>query len=145
MSIAQSKEMGDVFQLQKVEFLECELKESRVREENLKKMNEALMNLVKRVDRSPLKEETIEELKRVNDQFASELKEVKRRSNAQQDALLSQISDLKKRNDDLKLSLKELQQAKDLAYLQLQETLHRSEAERSALQVSLQSLQSSIS
>jgi len=137
--------MGDLFLLQKIEFLECELKESRVREENLKKMNEALMGLVKRVDRSPLKEETIEELKRVNDQYAIELKELKRRSNAQQDALLVQISDLKKRNDDLKLSLKELQQAKDLACLQAQEKLHRCETERSALQLALHNLQSSVS
>ena len=137
--------MGDVFLLQKVEFLECELKDSRIREENLKKMNEALMSLVKRVDRSPLKEETIEDLKRVNEQLASELKEVKRRTNAQQDALLSQISDLKRRNDDLKRTLKELQQANDLATLQLQERLHCCESDRSALQISLQSLQSSLS
>ena len=136
--------MGDVFLLQKIEFLECELKDSRVREENLKRMNDALMSVVKRVDKSPLKEEVIEELKRVNEQYASELKELKRRSNAQQDALLIQITDLKKRNDDLKRSLKELHQSKDLLSLQLQEQLNLSESERSSLQNTVHNLQNAL-
>lgn len=120
------------------------MKDSRVREENLKRMNDALMSVVKRVDKSPLKEEVIEELKRVNEQYASELKELKRRSNAQQDALLIQITDLKKRNDDLKRSLKELHQSKDLLSLQLQEQLNLSESERSSLQNTVHNLQNAL-
>ena len=86
---------------QKLEFLEMELEEVKRREENLKKVNHSLMQAINN-EPTILKDQTLSELQKANEQYISELTCLKKKHK-------EQVSSLEKQVQELFLSKKELQ------------------------------------
>lgn len=117
--------------------LENQLKESQARERNLREINAALMLLVGK--RSQVKEKS--ELEAEKEQLMKEMKADRKRAEAQQDALLSQIRDLRTKNQELKLAFQEMQTNKDKEVKRLTEKLRNAENERNSMKCALESLE----
>jgi hypothetical protein len=86
---------------QKIEFLEMEVEEIRRREENLKKINNSLMQAI---NNEPVlfKDHNLNELQKANDQYISEINQMKKKHK-------EEISTFEKQLQELFLSKKELQ------------------------------------
>ncbi|CAG9316570.1 unnamed protein product [Blepharisma stoltei] len=88
--------------LQRLEFLQIELDDAKKREQNLKKVNESLLQAMTVNDPNPIKDHTIEELQKSNEQLMKDIQQTKARHK-------EQINSLEKQNNELSLSVKELQ------------------------------------
>jgi hypothetical protein len=117
--------------------LENQLRESQARERNLREINAALMLLVEK--RSQVKEKS--ELEAEKEQLVKEMKDDRKRAEAQQDALLSQIRDLRTRNQELKLAYQEMQKSQEKELKRLTEKLRNAENERNSMKCALESLE----
>lgn len=122
---------------QRVCFLQNLLRESQARERNLKEINAALMVLVGQ--RSQLKRKS--SLEAEKEQLAKELKDDRKRAEAQQDALLSQIAELTTKTQELDFAYREVQMARDKEASKFRERLREAENERNSMKCALENLE----
>lgn len=122
---------------QRVCFLQNLLRESQARERNLKEINAALMVLVGQ--RRQLKRKS--SLEAEKEQLAKELKDDRKRAEAQQDALLSQIAELTTKTQELDFAYREVQMARDKEASKFRERLREAENERNSMKCALESLE----
>jgi len=122
---------------QRVCFLQNLLRESQARERNLKEINAALMVLVGQ--RRQLKWKS--SLEAEKEQLAKELKDDRKRAEAQQDALLSQIAELTTKTQELDFAYREVQMARDKEASKFRERLREAENERNSMKCALESLE----
>jgi len=122
---------------QRVCFLQNLLRESQARERNLKEINAALMVLVGQ--RRQLKRKS--SLEAEKEQLAKELKDDRKRAEAQQDALLSQIAELTRKTQELDFAYREVQMARDKEASKFRERLREAENERNSMKCALENLE----
>ena len=73
--------------------------------------------------------------------MAKELKDDRKRAEAQQDALLSQIAELTTKTQELDFAYREVQMARDKEASKFRERLREAENERNSMKCALESLE----
>lgn len=121
---------------QKIEFLEMEIEEARRREENLKKVNNSLMQALSN-EPTILKDQTMVELQKTNDQNAFELNSLKKKYKEEVTALDKQIQDLFLAKKELQIDLKHQKTANESEKYELLSIIKQLETEKLALEKTL--------
>ena len=128
---------ADPFMLQKVEFLEMELQESKERESKLKKTYDSLLGLLNATSPA-FRNHTESELSKVNDTYQRELSDLKRKSKEEKDRLESECRALRKHCTELELDLKQGGVTAEREKLEMRQVISQLEADKSALESTLQ-------
>ena len=121
---------------QKIEFLEMELEEVRRREDNLKKINNSLMQAINN-EPTILKDQTLAELQKANEQYLSELNMLKKRNKEQTTYLEKQVQELFLMKKELQIDLKHQKTAAESEKYELLGALKQLESEKQFLEQSL--------
>lgn len=121
---------------QKNEFLEMELEEVKRREENLKKINNSLMQAINN-EPTILKDQTLTELQKANEQYLNELSTVKRKQKEQVATLEKQAQELFLSRKELQIDLKHQKTAAEAEKYELLGTIKQLQAEKQVLEQSL--------
>ena len=121
---------------QKIEFLEMELEEVRRREDNLKKINNSLMQAINN-EPTILKDQTFAELQKANEQYLSELGMLKKKHKEQTTSLEKQVQELFLMKKELQIDLKHEKTAAESEKYELLGAIKQLESEKQFLEQSL--------
>ena len=138
--------MHEALLQQKIEFLEIELEEYKRREEDLRAQNDSLMNLINNPTQDPLKvlttqDQTIEELKKSNEQYSKDLSQIKQNYKDQIAKLEKSNYELALQNKELNLDLRQFQIQTDSEKYELRDQIKKLESDKLSLENSLKSYQ----
>jgi hypothetical protein len=127
--------MENALMQQKLEFLEMELEDAKRREENLKRVNNSLMQAINN-EPSILKDQTLLELQKANEQYLTELTALKKKHKDQLLGFEKQVQELFLSKKELQIDLKHQKTAAESEKYELLAVIKQLESEKMGLEAS---------
>jgi hypothetical protein len=124
---------------QKIEFLQLELAEAQQRENNLRSLNDSLMNFLHHSDQP---DDSLGEVDRLKEQQAVEIKALKKQHQTSTAVAEQEQQTLRRTLKELELNLKQAQVIAEREKLELLQKVQHLESDKLSLEHALYSLQS---